>query len=532
MIGLAPAASARLNLNGFHRHASPNQADSWSVQWQGTVPHTIRVQVQDGQHFVPLADLAQFGWQFKKGTLDEATVTVGSNSVQVPYRTSQQISWVSLEALSERLDFSLSHDDGAQTITILPRIEAIRYQAGHLMIDASADVGPQVSVLPNGQLQVMISGVALNPDVVSQLDPGLSITVQSGNRIQFLFNLTRPTNAVCTSKILSNRHLDLNLDQLTFKLPAQAVNSTPQTTSLTINELPTHEVALNIPIPHGPYSNVILHQNGLQVSLDVPGIKLALDRNNQASSDAFHGFDITSHGSDSQIQFELTKLSGMIIGITKSMISIRIFEPTGGPGSLVDQENLPLFGKVLVVDPGHGGKDTGAKNYAMGIEEKNLTLPISLKLAATLAKQGATVLMSRIDDSYPTLGDRCVLANSNKSALFLCVHINQVNSPDFRGSITFYHTGRPDCLQLAQDVQNQLAGVQAIPAIGVWRDTKIAVHEGFYVLRNTKMPSILMELGFISNKKDVLALEDAATQQQIAIAVTYGVEHYLKEHSH
>lgn len=532
--GLASGAPARINSKIHRSHDALSQDESWALTWQTKKPVSIQVRIQDGQHFIPLASVANLGWTFKKGTLDEATVTVGSNSAQVPYRTTDQLSWISLESLCERLDFSLAHDDASQSVTILPRIESIRYLAGHLIINSSANVGPTVSVASNGQLQVIFDGVALNPDVVSEIDPGLTVTSQTGNKIQFLFSKNYPVGSTCTSHLPSSRQLDIDLTQLTFQTPRPTgtPSGQPQSTTLSIKELPSHEVDVNIPIPHGPYSNIVLHQNGLSVVLDVPGIKLSLNRDSLPSSDAFHGFDISTSGTDSQIKFELAKMSGLIFGVTKSTISIRIFEPTGGPDSLVDQSSLPLFGKVLTVDPGHGGKDTGAKNLAMGIEEKTLTLQISSKLAITLAKQGATVLMSRIDDSYPTLGDRCVLANSNKCDLFLCVHINQLNNPDFRGSITFYHTGRPNSLQLAQDVQNQIAGIQAIPAIGVWRDTKIAVHEGFYVLRNTKMPSILMELGFISNRKDVLALEDANTQQQIAIAITYGAEHYLKEHNH
>ncbi len=503
----------------------------WSVQWQNQPAISAHLDLTDGQHYVPLRDLAKLGWKYKLGKLGEATVSVGTNKVNIPYRSISQVNSVSLDSLCERLDFTLLHNDDQESLTILPRIEAIRYQSGELWVDASADLQPIAKSNSNGQLLVVVSAVALNPDLVTQLDPGVSITQLPDNSVQFLFDQSEPANESSSSKLVPGRHLDVNLSQITFASADTTAPIGPTKTSLTIKELPTHEIDLNIPIPHGPYSNLIVQQTGLQFHIDVPGIKLALDPAAIPKSDGFHRFNITNYQSNSQISFNLTKLSGVIVGVTSTEISIKIFEPNAGPNSLVNQQNMPLFGKLLVVDPGHGGKDTGAKNRAMGIEEKTLTLEIGSRLATTLAKQGATVAMTRIDDSYPTLADRCINANSNHGNLFLCVHINQINNPDFRGSITFYHTGRPHSLQLAEDVENQLADLNAIPSIGVWRDTRIAVHQGFYVLRNTKMPSILMELGFISNRQDVLALEDHEVQKQIAIAVTYGVEHYFKEHN-
>jgi N-acetylmuramoyl-L-alanine amidase len=190
-----------------------------------------------------------------------------------------------------------------------------------------------------------------------------------------------------------------------------------------------------------------------------------------------------------------------------------------------------LAGKVIVVDAGHGGHDSGTKALTDGLEEKAITLPIAKMLAADLAAQGATVIMTRQTDVFIPLQERAAIANRNHADLFLCVHINSNGrNTSTSGSITFYHNADPISSTLADCIERQLPAAGGIPGIGTWSDTKI-YGIGFSVLRNIKMPGVLMELGFMNNANDRPKLVNKDAQQAMAAAIVKGVKVYLGQPS-
>jgi N-acetylmuramoyl-L-alanine amidase len=201
-------------------------------------------------------------------------------------------------------------------------------------------------------------------------------------------------------------------------------------------------------------------------------------------------------------------------------VQLRLLKPNVGDGKLI--------GKTIVVDAGHGGTDSGSSSA--GIYEKNLTLPVARMLAEELAREGAVVIMTRKDDTYPTLVERAALANRNNADCFVSVHINKIGatrSTSKSGTITFYHGGQKSSEVLAECIQHEVAAVSKLPSIGVWSDTKI-YDSGFSVLRNTtRMPGVLVELGFINNATDRKRMATADFQQSAALAIVKGIKKFL-----
>ena len=189
-----------------------------------------------------------------------------------------------------------------------------------------------------------------------------------------------------------------------------------------------------------------------------------------------------------------------------------------------------IAGKVITIDPGHGGSDPGAIG-PNGTMEKDVTLAISKKLKKALEDKGAIVNMTRTTDvdvygpnaSGPDeLQARVDVGTANKSDIFVSVHINSFSNPNVGGITTYYYDKNQYDTRLASRVQAKIADES-----GFAGDRGIQPGN-IYVLRRSLMPAILLELGFISNPKEEALLKQADVQQQFADEVAAGIESYFR----
>ena len=177
--------------------------------------------------------------------------------------------------------------------------------------------------------------------------------------------------------------------------------------------------------------------------------------------------------------------------------------------------------KTVIVDAGHGGYDSGAVG-STGIKEKDVTLKVALKLGRILENNGVKVIYTRTSDnvSWPSnesqdLEARVSIANSNNTDLYVSIHANSFNGSAY-GTETYYYNGSAKGKEAAEAVQKEL-----INAIGLYdRGAKTA---GYYVLKNTISPSILVELGFIDNRNEEILLNSDWFQQKCAEAIAKGI---------
>lgn len=186
-----------------------------------------------------------------------------------------------------------------------------------------------------------------------------------------------------------------------------------------------------------------------------------------------------------------------------------------------------LAGKIIVVDPGHGGKDRGSNRA--GVFEKTLALRIGLELSRKLTAAGATVILTRNDDTFVSLAGRAAIAQRNRADLFISCHINS-SAADNRtsGTITFYHGGSVGGEKLARAVHRQLGPATGLPSIGAWSDKRI-YRTGFAVLRQTRMPGILVELGFVNHVFDRARLVRPDFAPRAADAIVRGVKDFFAD---
>ncbi|MEI6285559.1 MAG: N-acetylmuramoyl-L-alanine amidase [Bacillota bacterium] len=189
-----------------------------------------------------------------------------------------------------------------------------------------------------------------------------------------------------------------------------------------------------------------------------------------------------------------------------------------------------LKGKKIAIDPGHGGSDPGAIGLG-GTHESDVTLPIALQLKNLLEENGSTVFMSRIDDRdvfAPNADDgdelqaRADAANSNKADVFVCIHADSFRDHSVGGTSTFYYPKTNFDGLLATSVQSALLAQTGLENRGINR-------ANFYVLKRTFMPSILVEMAFISNAAEEKKLLDINFQTKIAIGITQGLDKFFND---
>lgn len=191
------------------------------------------------------------------------------------------------------------------------------------------------------------------------------------------------------------------------------------------------------------------------------------------------------------------------------------------PAQTPPMPSIPNRRVVVVIDPGHGGRDPGAVGIG-GLQEKQVIFPISLRVAELLEQQGAVVVMTRREDITLDLRDRVDMANRAGGNIFVSIHANAISMsrPDVNGVETYFasENGR----QLAATIQSNLLATTGMRDRGVKQAR-------FYVIRHANMPAALVEVGFVTGAQDAPRLADPAWRETAAQAIARGILQYIQQ---
>ena len=178
---------------------------------------------------------------------------------------------------------------------------------------------------------------------------------------------------------------------------------------------------------------------------------------------------------------------------------------------------------LVIVDPGHGGPDPGAIGIG-GIRETDVVLEVSKIVKKLLSEKGVKVRLTRKNEVDLDLFPRVSLANRTDADIFVSIHANASRGKrkDINGLETFYYRGWKGRL-LAKRIQKHILRVSpGSPDRGVKQGR-------FYVIKNTRMPAVLVEIGFLTGRLDSRRLEKAAHRRRIAYAIAKGILEYLSK---
>lgn len=191
---------------------------------------------------------------------------------------------------------------------------------------------------------------------------------------------------------------------------------------------------------------------------------------------------------------------------------------------------LYVSGKVVVLDAGHGGADPGAVGRS-GVLEKDVVLDVARSLERLLNRVAVYTMMVRDGDydlapdgarsrKQEDLSRRVGMANDAKADLYISLHANSFPSPRWSGAQTFYYPGKDEGKRLAQSIQARLR--EAFP-----QNTRLARPGDYYVLKQTDMPAVVVEVGFLSNPEEEQLLSTIRHRHALAQAVFMGIVDYL-----
>jgi N-acetylmuramoyl-L-alanine amidase len=168
---------------------------------------------------------------------------------------------------------------------------------------------------------------------------------------------------------------------------------------------------------------------------------------------------------------------------------------------------------TVVIDAGHGGHDRGGIP-GQRVAEKDMTLDVAQRLRNMLAASGYRVVMTRDSDVFVPLRTRVAIANSYRNAIFVCIHFNATKRMGAGGIETYFYSR--DSLPLASAVHYYVVGGAPSSNRGVRR-------RGFYVLRKTNVPAVLVECGFLTNPTEAAYAQTASYRQKLAEEIAAGV---------
>jgi N-acetylmuramoyl-L-alanine amidase len=193
------------------------------------------------------------------------------------------------------------------------------------------------------------------------------------------------------------------------------------------------------------------------------------------------------------------------------------------PSSIPPAAPLPPLNKgslIVVIDPGHGGRDPGA--IGNGLQEKEIVHDVSLQVAEQLRRNGIRVVLTRSGDQEVDLEPRVAKAEGVRANLFVSIHANAISMrrPEINGLETYYYASRQG-YRLAQATHSSLLREMNLRDRGI-RQAR------FYVIRRTSMPAVLIEIGYITGSQDSIKLASAAERTKIAEAISQGILNYFQ----
>ncbi|MCR4430221.1 MAG: stage II sporulation protein D [Tepidanaerobacteraceae bacterium] len=180
----------------------------------------------------------------------------------------------------------------------------------------------------------------------------------------------------------------------------------------------------------------------------------------------------------------------------------------------------PLKGKIIVLDPGHGG-DSGSTG-PMGLSEGYVNLEIARVLADCLEQEGATAYLTRDKNEFKSLAERVRFSNDVKPDITISIHQNIFSDDKMGGTETFYYPGDAEGKRLAEHIQKNLVLALMLRDLG-------AKEADLYVLRETNNPSVMINVAFLSNPEEERLLSEPDFRQKAAAAIIEGILSYYQD---
>lgn len=495
--------------------------------------------------FVPIDAVKRWGWDAT--LVDGLTVNVKAEGkeLQLPMRVFSGRQTLPLRVAVGRLGGLADWAVGTDSLRVTSELNTVSLSGTSFSVNAPLDFRPKASLLANpGRIVMDLTGVRIGPGTKQSVPSGVRVTQFRPNVVRVVIPTDLTPNL---GQIPATGLQSLSVDFGAIAVAPQKaapVTVTPKVATqpeVTPTDPPPTEpvtpptavdappllvqfenderVSIRLPLGETLTSEAIISSPTPEtLAIRLPGVNLVLPPEFKLSTESVTSTQAVVDEQGTTLTLTLPRPMGAEAVTQGGTVLITLVKPPMATGS-------GLRGKVIVVDPGHGGFDPGAQTA--GVREKDLNLKIGRLIAAALEAEGATVIMTRSTDVFIPLEKRAEIANRAKADFFISNHINSTGKAATQsGTITFHHMNREICRVFAECIQTELAKVNKLPNLGVWSDRRL-YQSGLSVLRNTKMTGVLLELGFVNSSRDRARMVTDDFQRSVAAAVVRGIKVFL-----
>jgi len=537
----------------------------------------------DGQVEAPVDAVQLLGAKFAPNADGTVSVTaVNGRKISVPYTLVQSRYCVPFQKVAQALGGSADWQPTTATLTVRARLQMVRQDKDALTVYTSYPVYYSVKRIDNPErLYVDLFGLDLATTPANIPTEGGSVThIRSGQinpqTVRITIDLKqgmpfRVVSGIQTSQVRVALGESSPSSPQPIPVPPPLVVVNPPTPHLPTNPAPVTITAVDYHVVSPALTQIRVSTTGPakyrtealndpnRLAFDLAGA--VLDRGVRTTQSVDNpivkairiGKVFTEHTAFGRIVLDLSRMVGFSVDSRSSgsgmtyLINVITSGTNTAPVPPVIVQSPPdgglapapvtasLAGKLIVVDPGHGGRDTGAIDSfrTRQVYEKDIALAIGRRVRDVLTQNGATVLMTRADDSFPSLDSRPRFANAHHADYYVSIHCDSAEVQNARsGTAIYYHGASGMCRLMAADIGRRISQVSGIPYNGVKSDMKQyggRFDTGYAVLRESQMPAVLVESGFMTSDSDLAKLRDDATQQRIAEGVVAGLRDFISD---
>ena len=279
-----------------------------------------------------------------------------------------------------------------------------------------------------------------------------------------------------------------------------------------------------------------------RIVVDFSDLQIGIAQDQDLTEGQLSGVRFGRHGDSVRLVLDLTQKSSYSVQLTQdgtcftvTMSNMESQEPPAATATPAPPPAVNPGTWTVVIDAGHGGKDPGALGKdgdTVVAQEKDINLAVALGVQRELESAGVNVLMTRTEDVYPSNLSRAELANTNNADLYVAIHTNSVDgNPDANGSLVLYGPTKDSAITDGSITSKELGALILEGLCGAIGTNSQGTREGdeFIVINKTTMPSVIVELGFITNLGDRAILMDDAKRQDAARGIAQGILRALEK---
>lgn len=493
-----------------------------------------------GEEFmIPLDRIVELGWSANSSPVG-AKISAEGNTYQAPTRQIEGYTCIAMRELIQKMDgLSTWIPGGYDALEVVSSVKSVSVRSGEISISAGLKIRPTVSLMGTNDPKVVIDleGARLASGVQLDLDSSAKVSQYRPNNVRIVLNL--PFTPVMPQGQLANAQsivIDFNPAERMLpdpvktdppKAPSSKADSDPVTpvNEISVEKRSENEISteLFVKVPKSGWKGIATVRRPERdiVEIAIPALSAKLTEFENDLSKHIKSVQLRQETGLTVLSFKLSGRMGAVMDPSTDGFKLTFVHPVG---------NGSLKGKVIAIDAGHGGKFPGTGGGAY--TEKALSLAMAKTVKKALEAEGAEVIMTRETDTHfrESLADdliyRSEVANRNSADIFLSFHYDDSGSKKTppSGTKSIFHGGRDTDKYLAQCIQDFIKSEGPLPNLGAVDDRKFAKENGFSVLRNSKMPAILMECAFVRNPNDRKVILTEQFREGIAKCVVKGLK--------